>query len=85
MYIMMSPPFHHGFVHQRWTTVINVMLEKKKDVWKFYQLQIIGILEADFNTALKFLFAETIMANAKNVGFQPEQWGFWDLFLCTRV
>ena len=33
---------------------------EEKDVRKIHQLQIIGIIEADFNIALKILFVETL-------------------------
>ena len=56
--VMMSLPFMYGFVNEWWTTESDVMLEKKRDVWKIHQLQIIGILEADFNTTLKILFSK---------------------------
>ena len=73
--IMMSLPFMHGFTHRRWTKMVDVMLEKKKGVRKIHQLRIIGILEADFNTALKILFARRLMAMAETTGMHDEQWG----------
>jgi len=56
--VMIRLHFMYGFVNNRWTTEIDVMLEKKRDVQKIHQLRIIGILEADFNTALKILFSK---------------------------
>jgi hypothetical protein len=38
-------------------------------------LRIIGLLEADFNTALKILISRNLMANAENAGLNDEQWG----------
>jgi hypothetical protein len=38
-------------------------------------LRIIGLLEADFNTALKFFFAKKMMQNAERIGLSDEQWG----------
>ena len=74
--LMMSLPFMHGFVNQRWTTEIDVMLEKKKGNRKIHQLRIIGILEADFNTALKILFGRRLMKMAEtNESLSEEQWG----------
>jgi hypothetical protein len=72
---MMSLPFQHGFPNQRWTHSIDVMLEKKKGVRRIHMLQIIALLEADFNTALKILFAKRLMDNAENAGLSDEQWG----------
>ena len=43
------------------------MIEKKKDARKFHQLQMICILEADFNTVLKILFAKELMAQAEKM------------------
>ena len=51
------------------------MIEKKKDVRKIYQLWIIGILKANFNTALRILFAEKLMAQAEKNVLHDDQWG----------
>jgi len=72
---MMGLPFQHGFVCKRWTTNIEVMLEKKPGVRAIHKLRIIGLLEADFNTALKILFSKQVMANAESIGISPEQNG----------
>jgi hypothetical protein len=72
---MMSLPFKHGFLNQRWTQSIDVMLEKKKGVRRIHMLRIIALLEADFNTALKILFAKRLMDNAETAGLSDEQWG----------
>ena len=73
----MSLPSIYGFIKNWWcTTVVDVMREKKKDVKNNHQLQTIGILEADFNTALKvLLFVEKLMAHAQCTGLHEEQWG----------
>ena len=48
------------FVSEWWTHghEVDVMTKKKKDMRKTHQLKIIGILEADFDTAHKNLFAK---------------------------
>ena len=58
MIVMMSLTLMYGFIKKWWSTVVNVVLEKKKDAQKIHQLQTIGILEADFNTTLKILFVK---------------------------
>ena len=45
--IMMSLPFQYGFAHPRWTTEIDLMLEKTDGEQKIHLMQIIGIVEAD--------------------------------------
>jgi len=51
----MSLPFMYGFVNVRQKQIIDVMLEKKEGVRNMHLLRIIGILDADFNTALRTL------------------------------
>jgi len=65
---MMSLPFMYGFAHRRWTKLIGVMLEKKRGIKRIHLLRIIGILEADFNVALKILFARKLMFIAEQQG-----------------
>ena len=62
--VMMSLPFVYGFVNKRWLKMIDVMLEKKKGMRHIHMLRIIGLLEADFNTALK-IYARRLMEKAK--------------------
>jgi hypothetical protein len=73
--VMMSLPFMYGFANPRWSNEIDVMLEKKAGIRKIHQLRIIGLLEADFNTALKYFFAKRMMSNAEEIGLSDEQWG----------
>lgn len=77
MIVMMSLTFMYGFIKKWWSTVVNVVLEKKKDAQKIHQLQTIGILEAAFNTALKILFTKKLMAHAECTGlYEEQQWGY---------
>ena len=64
----------YGFVNRRWMKMIDVMLEKKKGVRYIHMLRIIGLLEADFNTALK-IYARRLMQQAEENGLTDEQWG----------
>lgn len=73
--VMMSLPFQYGFSNKRWETAIDVMLEKKPGVRKIHLMRIIGLVEADFNTALKIYFAQGLMRNAEASGLTPDQWG----------
>ena len=75
MSIMMSLPFMYGFVNERWTTMVDAMIEKKKGNRKIHMLRLIGLLEADFNTALKIIFSRKLMSNAEKIGLHDEQWG----------
>jgi hypothetical protein len=74
MAIMMSLPFVYGFVNKRWTTSIDVMLEKKRGLRQIHRLRIIGLVEADFNTALKIFFAKKLISNAEKTDLTDEQW-----------
>lgn len=75
MAVMMSLPFQYGFTNTRWQTAIDVMLEKKFGVRQIHLMRIIGLVEADFNTALKILFAKQLMTNAEKAGISSDQWG----------
>ena len=72
---MMSLPFKYGFVNDRWCRATDAMLENKHGLSKIQQLSIIGLLEADFNTSLKLIFANKMMKNAERSGISGEQWG----------
>ena len=51
---LMSLPLMYGFVNQRWTKMVDVMIEKKPGVTKIHLLRIIGILEAGLILGLQF-------------------------------
>ncbi|KAL7548720.1 hypothetical protein ACHAWF_017511 [Thalassiosira exigua] len=61
--------------NERWATSIDVMLEKKPGVRHIHQLRIIGLVEADFNTALKLFFTKHLVSNTKMTELTEEQWG----------
>ena len=61
MSIMMSLSFMYGFTNERWENAIDIMLEKKLGIQKIHLMRIIGLVEADFNTALKIMFAQKLM------------------------
>ena len=73
--IMISLPFMFGFVNERWLKEIDVMLEKKPGIRMIHMLRIIGLLEADFNTALKYYFSHRLQPQAETNGLSDEQWG----------
>ncbi|KAL7545378.1 hypothetical protein ACHAWF_008725 [Thalassiosira exigua] len=73
--IMMRMPFIYGSKNERWATSLDVMLEKKPGVRRIHQLRIIGLIEADFNTALKLYFARHLVANTETTSLTEEQWG----------
>ena len=52
------------------------MLEKKKGVRQIHTLRIIGLLEGDFNTALKWFMAAQVQSRAKaNISMSKDQYG----------
>ena len=66
---MMSLAFIYRFVHTRWKQIIDVVFKRKKRVvQKIYLLRTIGILEADFNMALKIPFSKKLIQCAKANG-----------------
>ncbi|KAL7505963.1 hypothetical protein ACHAXN_004898 [Cyclotella atomus] len=65
----------YGFANPRWSNEVDVMLEMKPGVRKIHLLRIIGLLEADFNTALKYFFAKRMNTNAEQIGISDEQRG----------
>ncbi len=73
--VMMSLPFMYGFTNKRWETAIEVMLEKKRGVRRIHLMRIIALVEADFNTALKIMYARKLMWQAERSDISSDQWG----------
>ena len=73
--IMTSLIFIYGFVNKRWLRCIDVMLEKKKGVRKIHTLRIMGLLKADFQTALRYFFAVQMQSPMESNGLSDEQHG----------
>ena len=48
----------------------GVLLERH-----IHLMRIIGLVEADFNCALKILYSERLMKNAEDAGISADQWG----------
>ena len=53
----------------------TVLSSESTITFSFKMLRIIGLLEADFNTALKFFFATQMQAVSEVHGLSDEQWG----------
>ena len=51
------------------------MLEKDLRNPVIHRLQIIVILEADFNIALRIICMRRLFPAAEEIGFIPDQWG----------
>ena len=59
-----SIPWELGLTYERWKRLLNVALEKKLGKILLSALWTIHLLEADFNTATKMIFAQRAMNNA---------------------
>ena len=51
------------------------MLEKHTGVKQIHLMRNIGLVEADFNCALKILYSERLMKNAEDASISVDQWG----------
>ena len=67
-----SLPWEHGVSLDRWRQSLNVALEKKPGVRTLSKLRTIHLLEADFNTGTKMIFARRMMNNAYKYKLIPE-------------
>ena len=75
MSVILFMPSKYGFSVWRWENVIDVMIEKSEGVREIHLMRIIGLVEADFNCALKILYSNRLMVNAETAGILPDQWG----------
>ena len=60
MSVMLSMPFNYGFSVRGWENLIGVMIKKSEGVQKIHLMRIIGLVEADFNCALKILYSNRL-------------------------
>ena len=73
---IITVPFQHGFTIHRWTSAIQVMIEKNKGCARIDKLRVIQLLEADLNMALRIIFGRRLMHRAEDRGIIPSsQWG----------
>ncbi|KAL7524549.1 hypothetical protein ACHAWF_000993 [Thalassiosira exigua] len=54
---------------------IDAMLEKKKGIRFIHMMRLIGLLSADFITALKYFFSCEMMKNVEATKLSGDQWG----------
>ena len=67
-----SIPWELGMTYERWKTSLNVALEKVAGVRLLEKLRTIHLLEADFNTATKLIFAQRTMDRASETNQIPQ-------------
>ena len=72
--VTMSLPFVYKLVNKGWLKMIDAILKKKKWLQQIGMLRIIGLLETDFNMALK-IYARWLMHRAKTNRMTDKQWG----------
>ena len=71
-----SDLFKHGFTLHRWTSAVQVMLEKTKGCARIDKLRVIQLLEADLHMALRIIFGRRLIQRAEDRGTIPmSQWG----------
>jgi hypothetical protein len=58
--MMMTLPFHHGFVPDRWTKVTDIMLKKDHGSARCHRLRIIAVFESDLNQAKRLFIGRTL-------------------------
>jgi hypothetical protein len=64
-----------GFILERWTRVINVMLYKKPGMYLMNKLRIIHLFEADYNFIIGTSFSQcALYSGVDNKTIHPSQW-----------
>ena len=64
-----------GFVLDRWTIVVNVMIYKKPGVFLMSKLRVIHLFEADYNLIIGLIFGRRAMySGVDNKTLHPSQW-----------
>ena len=65
----------YEFANKRWQRAIDAMLENITGVRHIHLLQIIGLVDTDYNCGLKILYVNRLMKNAEETGLSGNQWG----------
>jgi hypothetical protein len=64
-----------GFILERWTTVVNVMIYKKPGVYLMNKLRVIHLFEADYNFIIGTIFGRRAMySGVDNHSLHDSQW-----------
>jgi hypothetical protein len=64
-----------GFILDRWTTVINIMIYKKPGVYLMSKLRVVHLFEADYNFIIGTVFGRRAMySGVDNDMLHPSQW-----------
>jgi len=69
--IMMTLPFLHGFVPDRWTKVTDIMLKKDHGSARCHRLRIIALFESDLNQAKRLLIGRTLSHHLEDSHLLP--------------
>jgi len=65
--------FNHGYSLTRWQSSLQVLLEKKPGTIRISDLRALGLLEADFNSAMKILVGHRMVRQALHDNLIPSE------------